>query len=220
MANSLNDTVIGFELIVLDERGRPVANPAFRAIPVFKEIFSRVRRDNDKRTSKDTAKVALKEFSYIYYMIDIRSFAVQEFPGDSQDIERHLRVLDALKLPEKWRPDKVIEEAADWYKIYHYTATVKMLRTGFIAINVTIDYLEKVDYTAKDGKGKLVYTPKDVMEMLDGLRRQKSVLESLMQEAIQDLNLGGRPKGGGSIGLFENPDKERLNSYDRVSKGL
>jgi hypothetical protein len=220
MAKLSNNTVIGFELIVLDERGRPMANPALRAIPVFKEIFVRVRRDSDNRTMHDTAKVTLNEFSYIYYMVDIRSFAVQAHPSDTQDLERHHKVVKALKLPEKWMPDKVIEDAADWYKSFHYTAIVKMLKTGFIAVNVTIDYLEKVDYTIRDGKGKLIYTPKEVMDMLDGLKRQKSVLESLMQEVIRDLNLGGRPKGGGSIGIFENPDKERLDSYDRVPTNL
>jgi len=206
------------ELIVLDEKGLPVANPALRAIPVFKELFARTRRKGEHHYQARAR--ALLEVSYIYYMVDIRSFAFQRYPLETNDWERHLLVVESLKIEEGWRPDDIIEEAADWYKEHHNTSTVKMLKAGFVAINVTIDYLEHVDYTARDSKGKFLYKPKEVMLMLGDIKTQKNVLLELMQEVIQDLNLGGRPKGGGSIGLFEKPDKELVESYDPIPQSL
>lgn len=219
MAEFTNKTIVGLELIVLDEKGLPVANPVLRAIPVFKALFTKNKRLSGRHFYNDKDR-ALSEVAYIYYMVDIRSFAVQTFPLESNDLDRHHLVVKSLEFPEDYMPDNLIEKAADWYKQYHNTATVKMLKAGFVAVNVTIDYLEHVDYTKLDSKGRLVYNPKDVMTMLSDIKTQKNILIELTQEVIQDLSTGLRPKGGGSIGLFEKPDKELIEEYAPIPASI
>jgi len=209
---------IGLDLIVLDASGKPQANPATRGIPVFKEIFAAARRR--KGEHKKAQETVLSEFLYIYYMIDVRSFAVQRFPSNREDQERHDIVRPTLKLPHNWKPSKAVEDGADFYKDNHETPSVKMLKAGFSAVNITINFLQNVDYKAVDGKGKLVYEPKIVMEYLSDIQNQKKRLEALWQEVLRDINLGGRPKGGGSINIFEEPDSQAIEDYARVPESI
>jgi len=209
---------IGLDLVVLDSTGKPQANPATRGIPVFKEIFAAARRRRgDHKKAQETV---LSEFLYIYYMIDIRSFAVQRFPNVREDQKRHDIVRPTLKLIEGWKPSQAVEDGADFYRENHESPSVKMLKGGFSAINVTIDFLQNVDYTLQDSKGRPVYEPKEVMGYLSDIQLQKKNLDALWQEVLRDINLGGRPKGGGSLNIFENPDTQVIENYARVPESI
>lgn len=214
---------IGFDLIVFDDKEKkPRANPATKAIPVFKEIFARARRGTNLGHEQAQQKV-LSEFLYIYYMIDIRSFAVQRLTGKENDTERHHLVVETLKLDSDWWPDSVVEKAAEFYEEFQFgkSPALRMLRSGYRAINKTVEYLENVDFDKVGIKGRKLYTSKDVLETLDSLQLQKTRIDKLMQEAIRDINLGGRPKGGGSIGFFEDaPSDEEVESRERIPAEL
>ena len=83
-----------------------------RGIPVFKAILERdkgSKGDNDGRKKL----FAFKEFLYIYFIIDYRSWIVK---AGYNDKEKHLKALKSCGLPDDYKPDSLLKEAIQFYE--------------------------------------------------------------------------------------------------------
>lgn len=67
--------------------------------------------DRDKTKDK---RIAQQEFAYIYFMADPRS----DYQYIVDEEQRSKEVIQALGMPTKWKPDKHIEAALNYYKSF------------------------------------------------------------------------------------------------------
>lgn len=180
-------------LISVDEQGNPIINPETRAIPVFKEI---IRRDKTRGKSK-----CMQEFSYIYHMCSFSSYC-EELPEE----ERHAEAGRASGLGEKYKPDKVVEEAMDFYERAQDTRSLRLLRSAYRTADELEEYYRSVDFTMKDKSGKPIYDAIKVMSSVKELGTFIDKLKALEEQVKAELSQSSGVAGGHDKHLFEDPD--------------
>lgn len=165
--------------------------PQTLAIDVFKAII-----DRDKTKDKS---IAIKEMSFIYFFADDRS----DFKSFIDDNERTEEIKLALSIDHKWKPDKQILEAIDFYIKMEETVGSRLLNSCLIAADKMGKFLEGIDLNKEDEKGKLVHNVKQVN---DTIKQVPLTIKSLL-EAQREIKKEKEAKSGarGSIqkGDFE-----------------
>lgn len=82
------------------------------SLKVFKQIWNR-----DKSNNKDRA---LSELSYVYFMVDPRS----DYQYIIDEEERSKAIIKGEGLSNKWKPDKLVKEAMQFYSSFKPTAAL------------------------------------------------------------------------------------------------
>lgn len=82
------------------------------SLKVFKQIWNR-----DKSNNKDRA---LSELSYVYFMVDPRS----DYQYIIDEEERSKAIIEGEGLSNKWKPDKLVKEAMQFYSSFKPTAAL------------------------------------------------------------------------------------------------
>lgn len=142
----------------------------------------------DKSKGKNQAK---KEIAFVWFYIDIASdYAIH---GDL-DVRKEAIKRD-LKLKSSWEPDKLVEEAVEYYKEMSSSLTASILRRS----RFTADKLsEKLEDAVKD-EG---LTISEMKQILESINRMPDVIKSLQAaekavlKEIEEANdrLGTREK--------------------------
>ena len=157
----------GYKIVISEE--------AFLLKP-FKKIWQR-----DRSAGKEKA---LTELSVIYFMADPRSDYLYIVDEESR--------LNAIKegegLPKTWTPDKLVNEALEFYKSFKSTAALLLEDTRF-AIEKLRKQLRDIDLSAVDDHGKPIYTLntitstiKQIPELVKGLdEAEKAIAKEIMQ---------------------------------------
>lgn len=156
----------------------------------FKKIWDRDRTKNKDR--------ALAELGYIYFFNDPRS----EYQYLVNTEDRHNAIVEGEGLGDKWKPDKLVNEASEFYNSFKPTSALLLEDTRF-AIDKLRQLLRDIDLTKEDDKGKPVYTLntvtatiKQIPELVKGLDEAEKTLRS------EVANLG-RMRGQGEKTLME-----------------
>jgi len=167
-----------------------VIHPAALQIPCFKTLWI---RDKSKTKSK-----ALQELSYIYFVADYKS----DFSDIIDEKERKEEVSKLFDIKE----DEDIKKCIDFYKDRQQTISMHLLQAAKSGVNKIKQYIETVDLTELDDKGKPVH---DVSKLnmiiaklgdtIEGIRK----LEEIVSKEIEDNT---RVRGGNELAMFENPD--------------
>lgn len=105
----------GYKIVISEE--------AF-ALKVFRQIWNR-----DRSVNKDKAIV---ELGYIYFMEDPRSD--YQYLVDKE--ERSRAILEGEGLPETWKPDKLVQEAMQFYSRFKPTSALLLEDTRAVIDNV------------------------------------------------------------------------------------
>lgn len=111
----------------------------------FKAIY-----DRDKSALK--AK-AFSELAFIYFMVDPRSD--YQYIVDAE--ERQKEIIAGEGMSSKWKPDKLVKKAMEFYESFKPTSA-GLLEDTRVAINKVREFLRNVNLTATDDKGKPLYT--------------------------------------------------------------
>jgi len=176
---------------ILDLKGTTVTiHPAALQVPCFKKLWS-----NDKSKLKTKA---LQQLSYIYFVADYKS----DFSDIIDEQERKSEVSKLFEVEET----PLITECIEFYKERQQTISMHLLQAAKLGVNKIKQYIETVDLTEIDDKGKPVH---DVSKLnmiiarlgdtIEGIRK----LEEIVAKETEDNT---RMRGGGEIGYFENPD--------------
>jgi hypothetical protein len=197
------------KLIVL-EGDYPVFNPEVRMFAPFRKILERDKGKKSERGIYEAGDadgrkkaIATKELGFVYWFCDPRSSYVESYQ-DLQLREEKIKVL--LDLPNNWKIDDAVKDAIAFYlEEIENDFDVKFLNANINAVENTMKYLEQVDYNARDTKGNLLYKPTEVVKTI---KEAGGVLESiklLREKAFRKVSLATKIRGGGDIGMFENP---------------
>jgi hypothetical protein len=176
---------------ILDlKNNTPVIHPAALMIPLFKELWS---RDKSKTKTK-----ALNELAYIYYIADYKS----DFSDIIDEKERKQEVSKLFNIEE----DKLITDCIEFYKNRQQTISMHLLQSAKIGVNKIKQYIDTVDLTDLDDKGKPIHDASKLNmliskmgETIEGIRK----LEDIVAKEIEDNT---RVRGGNALAMFENPD--------------
>lgn len=203
-----------------------------RAIPEFKVVLE---RDKGSEGDSDGRKKyrAFKEFLYIYYTQDLRSWVNKAGLSSS---ELHLRAVNESGLPKDFKVDKIIRAACDKYKEIHMETlpTLNLINTLHRGIRLT----EKVAKTLVTGieeyseqmfkkqsesleKGEpidllvqlkeqqiLTQQLEELNKMANKVPDTIKTLEKLMKQHIEELSGSNLLRGGHTKGNRADPKKK------------
>jgi hypothetical protein len=171
------------------------------ALSPFKKILKK-----DKSRNKD---LALKEMSFIYFYIDIKS----DYLIITNDMIRKNEIKKDVDLPLDWEIDTLIEEAISFYEKRSITVLEKLYRSALISANATSEYLEMTAELLRErtDKGATVTTLPMIVSaqktLPDIMKNLKAAEKEVLKERIETE---GRMKGSRTMGMYE----EGLN-YER-----
>jgi hypothetical protein len=149
--------------------------------------------DKDKDPQK---KNALLQLSYIYWMYDIDSPIREAY---SNEEERRKAVLAEVWGNENMNVTKDLEEAAEQFKRFYFEHNIylRVVESAEKAINEIVKYFDSVDMTQKNGKGDLVYAPKEVIASMQSLSKGMDSMKDLKERAIKEMEAdSNRIRGG------------------------
>lgn len=184
------------------EDNKVVIDLEVRIIPEFRNLIA-----YDKDRFK---KQALKEFAYIYFMYDYKSF----YSNYSSD-DRHKKLVKELELGADWKVHKVLQEAIDKYIELQETPTVKTLkatREALLTASKVIEKLKEVINKLLEDLGESS-DMEDILTNVEKLLKISSALPTTvntlqqLEKKVKEEQIGdSKIRGGGQVNLFENPE--------------
>lgn len=162
----------------------------------FKDIWER-------DTSKNKEQ-ALREFAYIYFMMDPKKS--NPFYGYPEETRRQKLVENLWRKDKsKFIEDELILEAKKIYEEFLYEASVSysFLKAARRAVREVQDFLENVNLNERTDKGAMVLKPKDVTSALTDSNNVLSTLNLLEEKVMSELFETVKTKGNKDINPFE-----------------
>jgi hypothetical protein len=167
--------------------------PEAYALEPFKALWIR-----DKSKNKDNA---IRELSFVYFMVDYTS----DFADILDEATREIEVKKSLNLEATWNPDKIVQEAIEFYKSRQGTVALKLLEDSRLGISKLSNYIRDINFNdveinEKTGEVKPTH---DIKKFADTIKQIPAIISALKEledtvkkerEAEKGLR-GGRSKG-------------------------
>lgn len=176
-------------------RNKIEINPSTLTVKEFKALWL-------KDTTK-TKENAIKEFSYIYFLMDWHS-VYQNMPEE----DRHETLKEDLDLGETWEPDHLLKLAMAKYEELQQTPTMKYAKSIRKAFWDMVTYFESVSYTERDNKGQPVYRIQDVTKAMADSGKLIDTVKKLEAIVKKEQIESSRVRSGDELNPFEDPDTE------------
>ena len=153
------------------------------ALKPFKLIWNRDRSLNKEK--------AISELAYIYFMEDPASD--YQYIVDRDD--RSDAIIEGEGLGNKWKPDKLINDAMKFYSSFKTTSALILEDTRKVAENLR-KALPTLDITEEDDKGRPKYTVASITKAireLNVLVKELAETERVIAKEMAEAN--GRVRG-------------------------
>jgi hypothetical protein len=162
-----------------------VVEPELLTLKPFKQIWTR-----DKTVNKDKA---LAEIAFIYFMTDPRS----DYQYLVDDKERMEAIKEGEGLPPKWKPDKIVTEAMEFYKSFKPISALLLEDTRFM-VNKFRAKLRELDFDSLEVKEfkEITAIVKQITPLIRDLDEAEKALTSEMRSS-------GKMRGQGEKTIFE-----------------
>lgn len=153
------------------------------ALKPFKQIWNR-----DKSSNKDRA---IAELSYVYFMEDPASDYQYLVDRD----ERSNAIIEGEGLSSKWKPDKLVIEAMEFYSSFKTTSALILEDTRYAADNLRKS-LRNINLEATDDKGKPIYTVSSIISAIKQIPQLvKELAEAERAVSKEMIENNGRVRG-------------------------
>ena len=156
----------------------------------FKQIWTR-----DKSASKDRA---MYELGFIYFFCDPRS----DYMYISDEAQRAQKIKEQEGLPERWSPDRTVEQGIELYKELTQTTAFLLLQDSRIAIDKVREELRNVDMK-EEVEGKRINTPSSILKSVGEAVKLLQELDRVEREINKELAESGRMRGQGEKTILE-----------------
>ena len=154
--------------------------------------------DRDKSKDKNMAK---QELAYIYFMADPRS----DYQYIIDEEEREKEIKKGQGLPAKWKPDKEVKRALEFYNSFK-PASAGLLEDTKVAVDKLRQLLRNIDLEAKDDKGKPIYTLNTVTATIKQIPGLVKDLDAAERTLSKDILEESRARGSQDKAAFEDED--------------
>lgn len=155
------------------------------AVKVFRQIWNRDRSINKER--------AISELGYIYFMVDPRSDYQYLIDKD----ERSRAIMEGEGLPSNWKPDKLIEEAMEFYEGMKPTASL-LLEDARLMVDKYRKKLREMDFEQLGVKEL-----KDMGALIRGIPDLVKALDEAEKAVTSEMRNTGKMRGTGEKTIFE-----------------
>lgn len=171
----------GYKIVISEE--------AF-ALKVFRQIWNRDRTINKER--------AITELGFVYFMTDPRSDYQYIIDSD----ERAKAIIEDEGLPQDWKPDKLVQEAMEFYGKFKPTAALLLEDTRY-AVDKLRKLLRDINLEEKDDKGKPVYTLNAITATIKQVPGLAKDLDEAEKALASEMKNQGRMRGQGEKTIME-----------------
>lgn len=144
---------------------------------------------NQDRTK--TKEQFMQLMSYLYFMVDPRSTYNYVLDED----ERAALIIAQEGLPKDFKPSPLLKEAMEIYKQHTVTSTQVLLQKSINAGHKLANFLEQVDLTEEDDKGRPKYQPSMIASSLKSMKSIIDDLSEMQKKVEQEIEEQGRAKG-------------------------
>ena len=165
-------------------------SPEALLLAPFKAIYKR-----DKNRDKSLAK---QELAYCYFMSDPRS----DYQYLLDEEVRSEEVIKGLGMPEKWKPDDVVNRAMDFYRSFK-PISAGLLEDTRAAVDKLRGLLRDIDLTKTDGNGKPVYTLNTITATIKQIPALVKDLDEAEKTLAQELTQSSKVRGSGEKNIYE-----------------
>ena len=156
----------------------------------FKAIWNR-----DKTKTKDRA---LSELSFIYFFCDPRS----DYQYLVEDTNRLEEIKKGTGMPSNWKPDKLIDEAIEFYNKFKPTSALLLEDTRY-AVDKLRKLLRDINLEEKDDKGKPIYTLNTITATIKQIPSLIKDLDEAERTLSSEMQQKGKMRGQGEKTIFE-----------------
>ena len=160
---------------------------------LVKPIRMLYNQDRSKQKEK-----FFQQMSYLFFYTDPRS----TYAYLIEDEERRKAIIEQEGLPEDYKPSPLLEEAIEIYKKHTITTSQKLLEAAMKAADKVAKFLEDVDLTEEDDKGRPKYQVGSITTALKQVEGIVSSLQALQKKVEQEVEDKSRARGGQKA-LFE-----------------
>jgi hypothetical protein len=154
---------------------------------LIKQIRMLWNQDRSKQKEK-----FFQQMSYLYFVVDPRSTYAYLTDKD----ERKKAVIEQEGLPADFKPSPLLEEAMVIYKQHTITVSQKLLEASMKAADTVSKFLQEVDLTEEDDKGRPKYKVDQITSALKNVEGIVSSLQILTKKVEQEVEDKSRARGG------------------------
>lgn len=172
----------------------------YQIVPSDEALMVKPIRDIFNEDTSAGKEYFYQQMSYLYFMKDPMSPY-----SDIVDLEeRAKQIINQEELPKDFTPSDRLKRAMEIYEILTTTTSKKLLESMRKAVNKIGEFLENVDLTLMDDKGRPVYSITSVTAATDkvpALAKKLIETEKIVSSEIEEV---GRARGGNeSKKMFE-----------------
>ena len=169
----------------------------YRVHPTPEAINLKVFGDIWKRDKSKDKSLALKELSFVWFYCDVKSHFLIQPPE-----VRIPEIIKDVELPTDWKPDKIINNAIDYYE-KNRTPIEKMYKGALMAAQTITDVCEKSDTYVSSSTDK-VGTAQKLNGMLKDLPTSMAKLKEAEKQYLKESEeKAGNKKGSQTFNIFE-----------------
>lgn len=156
----------------------------------FKKIW-----DRDKSKSKEKA---LSELGFIYFFCDARS----DYQYIVDEELRKEQIKEGEGMPKEWQPDKLVEEAMEFYNKFKPTSALLLEDTRF-AIDKLRKLLREIDLGQTDSNGKPIYTLNTITATIKQVPSLVKDLDEAERSIAKELAQNDKVRGAQTKAMYE-----------------
>jgi len=151
-----------------------------------------------KRDHTKDKHVALQELGYIYFMEDPRSD--YQIYIDKEERSKQVRIGEGIK--DTWKPDKVVNEALEFYASFKSESAL-LAEDIRAAITNLREHIKTIDLGAVDDKGKPIYTLNTYTATLAQIPKLIVALDEAEKTIAKDIVQSDAVRGSAEKAMFE-----------------
>lgn len=176
-------------------------------IPQFRRLLARDKGGPGDGSGK-YKKQATREFTYMFHLLDFHS------PLENYSkVKRKQMAMEFAGMPDKETEldnDPDLQDAIEMYKelIENSSSSLQTLRAMKYARHAMDEYLETVNFTAKDEQGRLVHSVKIVQDNIIGMPKAQAALDEMEEKVKREMLDTFEMRGGADKGVAEDPDDD------------
>lgn len=139
-----------------------------------------------------------QQMSYLFFFADPRS----TYSYLIDDEERKKAIIEQEGLPEDYKPSELLLEAIEIYKKHTITTSQRLLEASMKAADKVSKFLEDVNLTEEDDKGRPKYQVSSITTALKQVEGIVTSLQTLAKKVEQEVEDKSKARGGQKA-LFE-----------------
>ena len=155
---------------------------------------------------------ARKQLAYIYFMVDFRS-PIYSY----DDAKKKFEALRYVGLDDIEVESPMIDEALREYEAMQLeqARSIKTLQAAKKGMNALDDYMNNIDFDARDKQGKLVNSPKEFVANLKELNKAYDEIDKFEKRVYKDLQENNATiRGTAELGDKERIKKEKSTTWE------